>query len=317
MAKVSPVTDNTVFFRVSFGLPGNTKKIPVSKIAGNEPLAAQLQTMQDGESAPTNQAKHDYDARLVKAQKTLLESPELDAIRKSDNQLRSYIDNMCLPWSMGARLLPIQFLEDINSRCAAYSDERSELVESFLTVYPTRRDAAIASLGSLGNLADYPSVEKMRSKFYFDYEYQTVSLPEVLKEKGLYDIANEKLQARLKDASEEITAYMRETLFELTSHLQDVLTPNADGKPKRLFSSAITNIQDFLDTFEARNITNDSELEDVVNELKRSLTGSVYADGLKKDVALKDQIKQKMTDVSERLKELVEVIPSRKIRDEV
>lgn len=294
----SPITENTCFFRLSFGLPGNVKKLPVSQI--------------------THGADNDgnYDKRLVKASKQLLESPELEAIRSGDGKLRNYVYNICLPWSMGTMLLPNDLLEEVNARCEMYEEERKGMVDTFIEAYPSLCAKAAMALGDLYRATDYPSSEAIRAKFYFAYEYQTVTLPEVLKEKGIYEIANEKLQAKIAQAGEEITAYMRTTLYELTSHLADVLTPSADGKPKRLFQTAITNIQDFLDTFKARNVTNDTELENVVSELHGLLTNSVHADVLKKDAALKEKVASEMAKVSGTLKTMVENVPGRVFRME-
>jgi hypothetical protein len=58
-------------------------------------------------------------------------------------------------------------------------------------------------------------------------------------------------------------------------------------------------------------------LEVLVNEVKGYLHSGVYADGLKKDESLKTQIAEQMAKISVQLKELVEVVPGRKIRDEV
>jgi hypothetical protein len=305
-AKKVNITDSTMFLKVSFGLPGNTKKIPTSAIHINS------------DESPENGANNGYSAKMVKAQKTLLESPELEAIRKADGQIRTYLYNVCLPWDLGVLLLPYGLIEQVSEKLEAYGNvERPALVDAFIDAYPERIDKALASLGPLGNSADYPSSATMRGKFSFDWQPYTVSIPEVLKEKGIYDIANEKMQAKLSEASDEITAFMRETLYELTSHLADALTPNADGKPKRLFASAITNITDFLETFQARNITEDSDLEAIVSNLKGLLKSDVQADVLKKDASLKDAIRAQMESVSAELKTLVEVIPGRKMREEV
>lgn len=321
--KSSPTTDKTVFLRLSFGLPGNTKKIPNSSIqivsdsmeVNPAALMADSTIVDIAENGKNNGGN--YKSKLVKAQKQLLESPELEAIKKADGQIRTWVDTQCLPWSMGIRLLPLHLLENVNARLEEYDAvTRPPLIDAFMETYPARRDNAMLELGDLGQLSDYPPSNVMRSKFYFDFEYQTVSIPEVLKAKGLYDIANAKLQAKMEEASNEITAFMRESLYELTSHLANVLTPNADGKPKRLFASAVTNIQDFLDTFSARNVTDDSDLDAVVAKLKGLLKSDVQADILKKDASLKESIRAQMETVAGELKNLVEVIPGRKIRDE-
>jgi hypothetical protein len=311
--KKAPITEKTVFLRVSFGLPGNTKKIPQSQI---HITADSTESINMDTSEITGNKATDYKAKLVKAQKTLLESPELEAIRTADGKIRTYLYTICLPWSMGTQLLPIGLLDTVNDRLEAYDDERKSLVDACIDAYPQRVADAIVSLGPLGNALDYLSSEAFRAKFTFDYEYQTISIPDALSE-AIRSKANDKMQAKLAEASNEITLFMRQTMSELVSHLADVLTPNADGKPKRLFASAITNVQDFIDTFKDRDIAQDQDLEVLVNEVKGYLHSGVCADGLKKDESLKTQIAEQMAKISVQLKELVEVVPGRKIRDEV
>jgi hypothetical protein len=311
--KKSPITDKTFFLRVSFGLPGNTKKIPQSQI---HITSDSSESVNMSTAEVTSNKTTDYKAKLVKAQKTLLESPELEAIRTADGKIRTYLYTICLPWSMGTQLVPIGLLDTVNDRLEAYEDERKGLVDACIAAYPQRVADAIVSLGPLGNALDYLSSEAFRAKFTFDYEYQTISIPDALSE-AIRSKANEKMQAKLAEASNEITLFMRQTMSELVSHLADVLTPNADGKPKRLFASAITNVQDFIDTFKDRDIAQDQDLEVLVNEVKGYLHSGVYADGLKKDESLKTQIAEQMAKISVQLKELVEVVPGRKIRDEV
>jgi hypothetical protein len=320
--KSSPITDKSVFLKLSFGVPGNSKKIPASNIQ----LISESVTVNPSEIADSTvvdlaekAVNHGGKSNRIKAQKTLLDSPELKAIQDADTEIRQWVDKHCVPWDVGVRLLPHANLDSVGTKLDEYeSTVRPPLVAAFMAAYPQRRTEALEELGKLGiaDSSDYPSESVMLSKFYFKYSVYTVSLPEVLKQKGMYDKANAKLQAQMIEASNEITAFMRQTLYELTAHLADVLTPNADGKPKRLFNTAITNITEFLDSFPARNITEDSELSAIVTNLRGMLKSDIQADILKKDMSLKDQIKDQMTAVSAELKNLVEVIPGRKIRDE-
>jgi hypothetical protein len=288
----SSITDKTVFLIVRFKVIGNSRRVSNSVL------------------------ETDADKSFLRVQKSLLESPELDAIKKADGQMRSYLYNQALPYDMGIYLLPIALIETVQDRLSAYQDERAELVTAFVDAYPNLCSQASQSLGSLHNPSDYPAASAVAAKFSFDWQYISFSVPESLKVSGIYNAEMEKQKAKIEEAASEITALMRETMLELINHLKTALEPNADGKPKRLFASAVTNIQDFLDTFKARNITNDSELDAMCDEIKKVIHPQVYADVLRKDESLKTQVHTALEGFTAKLTTMVETVPNRKFRKE-
>src|ERR1039458_1144114 len=141
----SSIVEKTVFLSTSYGMMGNSKKVSNSVING---------------AANT---------RILKIQKSLLDSKELEAIRTADGKMRNYLYNVCLPFDTGIQLLPLELLESVYDRLTAYSDERNELVNAFCTAYPTLCVEAQTELQklaveigvpyeSLYNPADYSSV---------------------------------------------------------------------------------------------------------------------------------------------------------------
>jgi|GEM_PF-4485440 len=305
-AKITDATkiiDKTVFLRTAFHVLGNTKKVSNSVLASNN-------------SANT---------RLVKIQKTLLESKELDAIRSADGQMRAYLYNVCLPYGdMGILLLSRELVDSVTDRCEAFIDERNELVNAFIEAYPALCDNAKNELEKLAHelglsvellysAADYPSVQSLKSFFSFEYQYFSFSVPAGMNEET-YQKEVSKAQAKIEQAVEGIVLALRENFFELVNHLQTALEPNADGKPKRLFASTVTNLQDFLDTFKARNVTNDADLDALVNEVQKIIHPNLSVDVIKKDESFKTSIHEKMEDISGKLSKLVEITPGRKFR---
>jgi len=295
------IVSKTVLLRTNFRKMGNERKVSTSIL----PAAVA--------------------AKLLKIHKQLLDSEELAAITKSDGQMRQTLANLCLPYDMGLALLPRVSVDKAYNLMTAYKDERSELVDTFITAYPSlienARERCTALASELGvpfeylwNPADYPSAQIVRGKFGFDWDFFSLEVPDALKLAGKYEEESAKLEAKIAVVSDEITIVMRQTLLELVSHLQTSLEPNADGKPKRLFSTAVTNIQDFLDTFKSRNITNDTELDSIAGELAKLIHPNVNADMLKKDESFKTTIHDGMAGIAGQLSKLVEVIPGRKFR---
>jgi hypothetical protein len=297
------IVEKTYLLSVNFGVMGNSRSVN-SKVLN---LSAEV------------------NAKLLKINKTLLDSAELKAIGKADAQMRATIKDLCLPYDMGLDLIPRVSASYAAELLTAYKPERQALVDVFVSAYPSLKQQAEEKYTALAaemsvpveylyNPRDYPPVDVVRGKFRFDWDFLSLSVPDEFKLAGKYEEANANLQAKVAIVTDEITVVMRQALLELVSHLKTQLEPNADGKPKRLFATAVTNVQDFLETFKARNITNDMELDSIAEQLKTIIHPGVNSDMLKKDEVFKTQIHDSMADIAGKLSSLVEVIPGRKFR---
>ena len=297
------IVEKTVLLRVNFRKMGNERKVS-TKI-----LPAQVA------------------ARLIKIHKQLLNSVELDAITKADGQMRTTLYNLSLPYDLGVMLLPRPLIDTAYGLMEEFKEKRQgELLDSFIDAYPSLIEQAHAKCTALAselkvpfeylwNQGDYPSAEIVRGKFSFDWDFLSLAVPDDLKLTGKYAEESAKLQAKIAIVADEITVIMRQSMLDLVAHLKDSLEPNADGKPKRLFATAVTNIQDFLDTFKARNITDDKELESVAVDLGKLIHPNMNTDMLKKDESYKGTIHDGMEEIAAQLSKMVEAIPRRKFRD--
>jgi hypothetical protein len=76
----------------------------------------------------------------------------------------------------------------------------------------------------------------------------------------------------------------------------------------------LVNIQEFLRTFEFKNITNDSELASVCETIDGMVRG-LDVDYLRDNKAFKEELATKMVAVTQSLETLVENTPIRRFRD--
>lgn len=304
---IGTVTDNTMFFRVHFGVLGNSRQVSNKAVL-----------------------KTDANTKLLKIQKTLLESPELEAIKKADAATRSRVVKLCLPYpDMAIMLAPVDLSDDIDAILLDYQENiRPELVNAFVDMYPQRVTEARTkteelaaelniSFDVLWNATSYPSPDLVRDEFSFDWQYLTFMTPEALKAKGKYEQEKEKQIAKLAVAADEITLLMRSTLAELVNHLKEALQPSADGKKKRLYASTVTNIQEFLKTLPARNVTGDKELANLAAQVNALITPGLDVETIKKDDSFKASILAGVESLGSALNSLVEEVPGRKFRTDL
>ncbi len=148
----------TVFIKLHLGLLGNSRKVSSSQV------------------------EVDADKELIRVAKTLLDSPELQAIRTLDGDVRRFLYDTCLPLEVGIHLLPLGLLETVDERLNEFREKRRVLLEVFLFAYPRLCQEAAGRLRTLHNPADYPPVEEVRSRFTVSWQYVSYGVPEQLRE---------------------------------------------------------------------------------------------------------------------------------------
>ena len=297
------ITEEFVFLMVHFGKPGNTKTVRTKKQDESE-------LSNDNTLALTTNAN----IKWLKVQKTLIESKELEAIISADAKTYLALKKFCLPYDTGAYMLPNGLVPEAREMLVKYALERKALVDTYCERYAGLCEQARIELGDQHNPSDYLPVDRVQAKFRFDWELLTFEVPSKQKLGIYYGEELQKHDNKLKEVAEDIKLLMRETLLDAVKHLTGKLSESTDGKQKRLHPSALVNIQEFLRTFEFKNITNDSELASVCETIDGMVRG-LDVDYLRDNKAFKEELATKMVAVTQSLETLVENTPIRRFRD--
>jgi hypothetical protein len=100
---------------------------------------------------------------------------------------------------------------------------------------------------------------------------------------------------------------------ELVKHMRDRLKDGPDGKPLRFKETTVSNLVDFLGTFNFRNVTDDAELKSLVDRARTMLAG-VSAGALRTTGDLRAKVQQGMADLAAELDTMIVKTPGRKFR---
>lgn len=103
---------------------------------------------------------------------------------------------------------------------------------------------------------------------------------------------------------EDVNTYLREAMRSLVNHLVDRLSPSESGKSKTFKSSTLTNLLEFLNTFDARNLGNDIELAQLVTTAKNVLSG-VDSQLLRSDQSIANVVQNGMGTIKAQLDSLL------------
>jgi hypothetical protein len=150
-------------------------------------------------------------------------------------------------------------------------------VEDFLALYPSYIEQVRPGLNGLFREEDYPSVEKLRTKFGVKLEV----LPIPSGEDFRVTMSAEE-QARV---AQEIDSNVRQSLVrgtaDLWERLQDVVSHMVDrlNEPKSSFhASLVANVLDLVNLLPQLNVGEDSELNRFAGEIRNKLCGFTARD---------------------------------------
>lgn len=287
------LAQRTVCVKVRLGRLGNTRKVSNSQV------------------------EVDTDKSLIRVSKHLLDSRELRALANFDGEIRRFLYDTCLPFEAGIHLCPLALLERMEAKLREFAARRKEVVAAFLTAYSALCQDAAKRLRSLYNPADYPPIEYVEQQFTFQWQYISFGVPEQLREIStkIWQEERDKAAQMMAEAGDEIQHVLRAAMAELVKHMRDRLKDGPDGKPLRFKESTVSNLIEFLGTFDFRNVSDDEELK-VLVERARTILGGVDAEALRTTADLRGKVQQEMADLAAELDTMIVKKPGRKFRFE-
>lgn len=281
----------------------------------------------------------DADPDILHVSKDIMSSDQLNAIKKLNNSITMYLKKICLPgpFRQGMFLLPVRLIDATMVRLEEDKLAFSSLVVDFMAFYEAAHRyaqaddataatlladnsvlfqfaASKAQLGSLWNPADYPEPQKVRDKFFFDFQIMELQTPGKLKaiNKELYQRELAKIQNVWEGATEKISGVLMEEFLTLTKHMTDRLTPDEDGKPKSIRSATIRKMNDWFSLFDARNLSSDEELAKMVARA-RNLVNGIDIESLKDSEDIRTGLASSFQELTEEIDRAVIDRPARRM----
>lgn len=264
--------------------------------------------------------KSGTNAEVLSVQKELLNSDEQHAITVLDGQIAAYVRRKSLPspFKSGTYAVPLKMFVEIDDQLTAYAAQRLAKLNTFLvakdgeTESPYEKAKAIAKekLGPEYDEDQYPTEDEIRAAYKMEWQFVTLAAPDTLK--ALAPEAYKREEARLKsqwtEAIDDMRAALREGLGELvndlTSRLDLKADADAEGKKKTFKpSKKLEQFQDFLASFEARNVTNDAALTKLAEDAREILKG-VNTKNLVESGSVRDKVREGFKKVKAQIAQL-------------
>jgi hypothetical protein len=255
----------------------------------------------------------DADKEAITVGKLLLDCKELAAIGTLDGAIRNWIYLRSLPSGVlkeGVYRLPLALVDEVDQGLKDFNEQRLELIETFLDIYPAKAAEARVRLRALYDPKDYPPAAQVRGAFDFQWRYLSLDVPQNIsnllieeeRQKAIQDLAAE---------MDEIRLALRTAFADLVTHASAALTTGPNGKPKVFRDTLVTNMEQFFRYFEDRNLTGDDELATLVQRAREVMQG-VTPGVLRSDMDLRHMVQRTMADVKREIDANVMLKPARR-----
>jgi hypothetical protein len=256
--------------------------------------------------ADIDQVVTDADKNSLGLRKEIIADKRYDALYKLTGEVRTWIEGKVLPsfFRRGVYLLPTALLVEVDTYLRQAKEKQQALLDEFLLAYEEVKEDARERLKGQFKDKDYPAPNVLRSKFDITWDYeQYAQAPMSLKDLNadLFSQQQQKYSELWDEVYQNARMFLRSEMSEMVNKLVERLTPDADGKPKTFKKSTVNALNDFLDYFDARNITNDTELAEQVQKARRVLSGYGIKDLRNKEAAAREIVQKGLARVAETL----------------
>lgn len=252
---------------------------------------------------------------FLRGRKLLLAPDSTALIKQHIGKARNYLRKISLPFPIkGCVLVPKKLIPEIQEHLKEIRWHYNSAVEDFLYWYPQTVKDAKDSLGELFDECDYPTQEMIKNKFRFQWRYITIgpSVSRVLPP-SIYKEEVKKFQELMEQARSEAITALREEFVDLVTNIADKLQNHDDGKPRRLRDAAVENLKQFLDNFSSRNIFDDAQLSELVEQCRGIITNT-NANAIRGNTQVRQELHQQMAKLLTGIDASLEDLPRRRLR---
>lgn len=254
----------------------------------------------------------DADKTRLGLSKKLIESEEYDAIRTYLGETRKWITSRTMPFlgfKGGIYLSKAEAVPLVEAELPRRQAQLAELVTDLRAVWAEKVDESAKQLAGQFNEKDYPTADQLDDLFSIEWNWVAFTVPEGLPPE-LRAVEAAKLEAKFEEAGEEILQALRSGFAGLIDHAVDRLKTEPGAKPKIFRDTLLGNITEFLDTFSARNLMNDTELGALVERARGIVTG-ISPQNLRESEALRERTLAKFQEVREAVGAMITERPAR------
>lgn len=250
-------------------------------------------------------AEHMPAAGLLSTNKSIIDCPELDAIRRVVREFKDWLYFQELPSSLlrgGMRLIPLANVTKVEDKFAETRTNFKGALKAFIVAYPQRKAEAKLRLGNLYRESEYPTAREIRNAYRLTKRWVSFDPPAALRQldEETWKANSNQLAAQMAEAGQECRDILRARMVEYTQWLVERLTMEpGETKRKAIAESKIQDFREFLNSFESLNLMADAEMSAFVAQARNAVDG-LDVKALRTDDAARNQIRDLFAGIQEK-----------------
>ena len=234
---------------------------------------------------------------------------DIEPLNKVSGAARRRFRELTIAYGRSSGLVPtvryFDFMTEIGAFRREFEAERDELLSNFKDALGRAEEVN----GGLFDVNNYPDYETLASQMYFSIECTPV--PTENDYDRLSDLTPEQIEVLKREAvvtaQSKTQAAMRELferLFKSVKHMAERLSDEETGDQKIFRDTLIDNVNKAIAAAETLNITDDTELVELTQNIKEAIDG-ITAPDLRRDAELRRTTAEKAKEIADRLSELL------------
>jgi hypothetical protein len=215
----------------------------------------------------------DVDMNWLNTTKKLFKADALDKIQSIGNKAKAFVLSRASTHTYikpGVYLLAKAFQTEVNDKLKEFDAEMKPYIEQLANGLEEHKAEAKQRLGPLYDESQYPTADYLRNAFRLTWRYLYIDSAEGLT-KELAEEERKKTVAFWNETRNNIQQLLRAEFMEKLNSFIERLTPDEQGKTKKLRDGSITKFQDFCTTFSPRDCTNDAATRILVEQAQALL----------------------------------------------
>lgn len=207
---------------------------------------------------------------------------ELKAVHTESNAMRTFVYNNTLPWSSsegakrGERVIATTKVMDFLRDLAQLKKRHDDAVLKLIAVWPQRVQQAMANLGGLADIGDYPTATSLATLFSTRVDlkpipaaadFNRLAVPAELAQ-ALSEQHQRSAQVQIQNAMNEF----RDRIIEELERIAGQMAKIANGDKTRVYESLITNMQVLVDMGKHMNIVGNPKMDELIARIESRIT---------------------------------------------
>jgi len=258
-------------------------------------------TKQDQTISKEVTTAHNADDKAARVVKHLLAGdPTHKKLLNHRQTIYNWVKKRTYDWSGSNRYLPVSMLQKFKSEFSALENEYEILKQEFVTKYPDIVAGMAFKQGSMFDANEYPSADQVASKFRIklfvhpvpENDFRVAIANDIKEEleKHYASEANSKVEEIMRDATERLVEFIKRI-----AHACREVEAEGDGKVRRpkVYEGTIDGAKEMCELLKEFNLTGDSRLEDMRQDLLATLN-DVTAKDIRESDATRSHVKSEM-----------------------